>query len=135
MLGGGVITARNSQLLSGITGQLIQAAPRAQVRIIDVPPVVGAALLGLDHVHAPAAAESRLRAAYERTPVAETTPDTLKGAPWTLGRPLKQRFGVWPNRGLAGYGRRAAAFRPNSPLRTPATNAYHSARVNRWTGP
>jgi len=65
VLGGGVITARNPQLLSGITGQLTQAAPLAKVRVIDVPPVVGAALLGLDHVHAPAAAESRLRAAYE----------------------------------------------------------------------
>ena len=67
VLGGGVITARNPQLLGGITAQLAQAAPLAQVRVIDVPPVVGAALLGLDHVHAPAAAESRLRAAYERT--------------------------------------------------------------------
>ena len=65
VLGGGVITARTPQLISGITGQLTQAAPLAQVRVIDVPPVVGAALLGLDHVHAPVAAEARLRAAYE----------------------------------------------------------------------
>ena len=71
MLGGGVITARNPQLLSGVTGQLTEAAPLAQVRVIDVPPVVGAALLGLDHVHAPATAEARLRAAYERTGVGE----------------------------------------------------------------
>jgi len=34
------------------------------VRVIEVPPVVGAALLGLDHVNAPPDAESRLRAAY-----------------------------------------------------------------------
>ena len=71
VLGGGVITARNPQLLSSVTGQLTEAAPLAQVRVIDVPPVVGAALLGLDHVHAPAAAEARLRAAYERTRVGE----------------------------------------------------------------
>jgi N-acetylglucosamine kinase-like BadF-type ATPase len=71
VLGGGVITARNPQLLSGVTSQLTEAAPLARVRVIDVPPVVGAALLGLDHVHAPAAAESRLRAAYERTQVGE----------------------------------------------------------------
>jgi hypothetical protein len=32
--------------------------------VIDVPPVAGAALLGLDHVHAPPAATARLRAAY-----------------------------------------------------------------------
>jgi hypothetical protein len=65
ILGGGVITARNPLLMDGITRQLAEAAPRAQVRVIDVPPVVGAALLGLDHVHAPPAAEARLRAAYD----------------------------------------------------------------------
>jgi N-acetylglucosamine kinase-like BadF-type ATPase len=65
VLGGGVITARNPLLMDGITARLADAAPRAQVRVIDVPPVVGAALLGLDHVHAPPAAETRLRAAYE----------------------------------------------------------------------
>ncbi len=64
ILGGGVITARNPLLMAGITRQLAEAAPRAQVRVIEVPPVVGAALLGLDHVGAPPAAESRLRAAY-----------------------------------------------------------------------
>ena len=68
ILGGGVITARNPLLMDGITRQLADAAPRAQVRVIDVPPVVGAALLGLDHVHAPPAAESRLRAAYDGSP-------------------------------------------------------------------
>ena len=64
ILGGGVITARNPLLVAGITGRLAGAAPRAQVRVIEVPPVVGAALLGLDHVNAPPDAESRLRAAY-----------------------------------------------------------------------
>jgi hypothetical protein len=65
ILGGGVITARNPRLLDSITRQLVAAAPRAQVRVIDVPPVVGAALLGLDQVDAPPAAEARLRAAYD----------------------------------------------------------------------
>jgi hypothetical protein len=64
VLGGGVITARNPLLMAGITRQLAEAAPAAEVRVIDVPPVAGAALLGLDHVRAPAAAASRLRAAY-----------------------------------------------------------------------
>jgi N-acetylglucosamine kinase-like BadF-type ATPase len=64
ILGGGVITARNPLLMADITGQLAAAAPSAQVRVIEVPPVVGAALLGLDHVNAAPAAESRLRAAY-----------------------------------------------------------------------
>jgi N-acetylglucosamine kinase-like BadF-type ATPase len=65
VLGGGVITARNPLLIDGITRQLAEAAPHAKVRVIDVPPVVGAALLGLDHVQAPADAEARLRAAYQ----------------------------------------------------------------------
>jgi N-acetylglucosamine kinase-like BadF-type ATPase len=65
VLGGGVITARNPMLMDSIIRQLTEAAPRAKIRVIEVPPVVGAALLGLDHVHALPAAESRLRAAYE----------------------------------------------------------------------
>ena len=65
ILGGGIITARNPLLMDGVGRQLAEAAPRARVRIIEVPPVVGAALLGLDHVQAPPAAEARLRAAYE----------------------------------------------------------------------
>ena len=69
VLGGGVVTARNPLLMSGITRQLAAAAPAAEVRVIDVPPVAGAALLGLDHVRAPAAAASRLRAAYGIAPL------------------------------------------------------------------
>jgi N-acetylglucosamine kinase-like BadF-type ATPase len=64
ILGGGVMTARNPLLMSGITRQLTEAAPAAEVRVIDVPPVAGAALLGLDQVGVPPAAAARLRAAY-----------------------------------------------------------------------
>jgi N-acetylglucosamine kinase-like BadF-type ATPase len=64
VLGGGVITARNQPLLSGITRRLAEAAPAAEVRVIEVPPVAGAALLGLDQVNAPPAAAADLRAAY-----------------------------------------------------------------------
>jgi N-acetylglucosamine kinase-like BadF-type ATPase len=64
VLGGGIMTAGNPLLMGGITRQLTEAAPRAQIRVIDVPPVVGAALLGLDQLSAPPAAEARLRAAY-----------------------------------------------------------------------
>jgi N-acetylglucosamine kinase-like BadF-type ATPase len=65
VLGGGVMTARNPLLIDGILRQLAEAAPTATVRVIDVPPVAGAALLGLDHVNAGPAAASRLRAAYD----------------------------------------------------------------------
>jgi hypothetical protein len=65
ILGGGVMTARNAPLMDSILRQLAEAAPAAVVRVIDVPPIAGAALLGLDHVHAPAAAASRLRSSFE----------------------------------------------------------------------
>jgi N-acetylglucosamine kinase-like BadF-type ATPase len=74
ILGGGVITARNPLLMDGIMRQLAEAAPHAKARVIDVPPVVGAALLGLDHVQAPATAESRLRAAYQESPTDSAAP-------------------------------------------------------------
>jgi N-acetylglucosamine kinase-like BadF-type ATPase len=64
ILGGGVITARDPRLLDGIARRLAEAAPLAGMRVIDVPPVVGAALLALDHVQAPPAAEPRLRAQF-----------------------------------------------------------------------
>jgi N-acetylglucosamine kinase-like BadF-type ATPase len=64
ILGGGVITARDPLLINGIAERLAVAAPQSRMRIIEVPPVVGAALLALDHVQAPPEAESLLRASY-----------------------------------------------------------------------
>jgi N-acetylglucosamine kinase-like BadF-type ATPase len=62
ILGGGVITARDRHLLAGITERIAAGAPGAGLRVIDVPPVVGAALLALDHIKAAPEAETRLRA-------------------------------------------------------------------------
>jgi N-acetylglucosamine kinase-like BadF-type ATPase len=64
VLGGGLLTARDPLLTGGIEAGLAQKAPGATVRIIDVPPVAGAALLGLDRAGAGPAAEERLLAAY-----------------------------------------------------------------------
>jgi N-acetylglucosamine kinase-like BadF-type ATPase len=61
VLGGSIMAARDPLLTSAITGRLTASIPGAEVRIVDVPPVVGAALLGLDHVGAPASAAARLR--------------------------------------------------------------------------
>jgi hypothetical protein len=38
------------------------------VRVLDVPPVAGAALLGLDYVGAPTAPKLRLRGCYRPAP-------------------------------------------------------------------
>jgi N-acetylglucosamine kinase-like BadF-type ATPase len=65
VLGGGLMTARDPLLLAEITERITAAAPRASVTVVAVPPVAGAALLGLDHVGAGTEAERRLRAAYD----------------------------------------------------------------------
>jgi hypothetical protein len=63
VLGGSLMTAREPLLLGTIRDRLAVELPGADVRTVDVPPVTGAALLGLDHVGAPASAAARLRGA------------------------------------------------------------------------
>lgn len=70
VLGGGVLTAGHSVLLDRVTRLLADVAPKAVPRVVDVPPVVGAALLGLDHTAAGTAAQERLRAAFAPPPAA-----------------------------------------------------------------
>lgn len=65
VLGGGLMTARDPLLTSAVTEGIAAGAPRATVRIVDVPPVAGAALFGLDKAGLAAAAEPKLRAAYQ----------------------------------------------------------------------
>jgi N-acetylglucosamine kinase-like BadF-type ATPase len=81
VLGGSVLTARNPLLTERIAARLAAGAPGSIMRIVTVPPIAGAALLGLDHVGAPASAKARLRSAY---PAA--------GGP-TLGRADQRREG------------------------------------------
>ena len=52
VLGGSLMTARDPLLSQAISDQLAAACPAPEIRIVDVPPVAGAALLGLDHVGA-----------------------------------------------------------------------------------
>jgi N-acetylglucosamine kinase-like BadF-type ATPase len=64
VLGGGVITAGHPQLLDEIHRLLGEAAPLAEPRVVRTPPVVGAALLGLDRVDASPEARERLRDSF-----------------------------------------------------------------------
>jgi N-acetylglucosamine kinase-like BadF-type ATPase len=64
VLGGGVLTARNPLLTAELTRRFAEEAPQAVPRIVEIPPVAGAALLGLDHIGAPQAVKARLRDAY-----------------------------------------------------------------------
>jgi N-acetylglucosamine kinase-like BadF-type ATPase len=61
VLGGSVLAVRDPLLTSAIAERLGKELPGAEVRIIDAPPVLGAGLLGLDHLGAPPAAAVRLR--------------------------------------------------------------------------
>ncbi|WP_446465638.1 N-acetylglucosamine kinase [Streptomyces sp. BRA346] len=87
VLGGGVLAARHPQLDDRVRERLAERAPKAAPRLVTVPPVLGAALLGLDRTGAPPAAYARLRAHYDgawgvstqraRTGVTETDGDEM----------------------------------------------------------
>jgi N-acetylglucosamine kinase-like BadF-type ATPase len=61
VLGGGVLTARDPLLMALVEERYAELAPQAKLVVADVPPIVGAALLGLDHLGAPAEAYDRVR--------------------------------------------------------------------------
>lgn len=67
VLGGGVLAARQPLLLEAVRARLADEAPLAEPRVVTAPPVLGAALLGLDHLAAEGTgggplAQRRLRA-------------------------------------------------------------------------
>ncbi|MET9108214.1 N-acetylglucosamine kinase [Streptomyces zhihengii] len=64
VLGGSVLAARHPQLDADIAELLALKAPRAVVRVVTAPPVLGAALLGLDRTPSPPEAHARLRAHF-----------------------------------------------------------------------
>jgi N-acetylglucosamine kinase-like BadF-type ATPase len=64
VLGGGVLTAGHRLLLDSIEKRLADVAPKAVAKVVATPPVVGAALLGLDHIEADPAAHAVLRNAF-----------------------------------------------------------------------
>jgi N-acetylglucosamine kinase-like BadF-type ATPase len=63
VLGGGVLRAADDKLVARIQDGIREVAPRAEIRRLEAPPVLGAALIGLDEMKAPALAYKRLRAA------------------------------------------------------------------------
>ncbi|MEU0172670.1 BadF/BadG/BcrA/BcrD ATPase family protein [Streptomyces massasporeus] len=64
LLGGGVLAAQHPQLNDHIARLLTDRAPKAVPQVVTSRPVLGAALLGLDHVGAREAAQERVRAHY-----------------------------------------------------------------------
>ncbi|GGY30775.1 N-acetylglucosamine kinase [Streptomyces omiyaensis] len=64
VLGGSVLAARHPQLEDRIRELLAERAPKAAVRFVTAPPVLGAGLLALDEYGAGPEAAERLRARY-----------------------------------------------------------------------
>ena len=60
-LGGGVFRADDPAFVERIRAGVAACAPRARVAVLDGPPVIGAALLGLDHTRARDGAARRVR--------------------------------------------------------------------------
>jgi N-acetylglucosamine kinase-like BadF-type ATPase len=61
LLGGGFFLSGSTQLAAAVESRLAEVAPRATAHVTDSPPVVGAALLGLDALEANGEAQSRLK--------------------------------------------------------------------------
>jgi N-acetylglucosamine kinase-like BadF-type ATPase len=61
VLGGGVLRSRDPLLHDTIRARLADATPLAEITVVTDPPVVGAALLGLDALGTTPGAEGRLR--------------------------------------------------------------------------
>lgn len=62
ILSGGLVRTADAPFHDRIRVGVARTAPSATVRVLDAPPVLGAALLGLDGLGAGAGAEQRLRA-------------------------------------------------------------------------
>lgn len=63
VLGGGLFRSGDAGFLDQVHRGIIGVAPRARIRALEAPPVLGAALLGLAELRAGAAARARLTAA------------------------------------------------------------------------
>jgi hypothetical protein len=61
LLGGGLTRSGDGRLVGAVEAGLDEVAPAATVHVTSSPPIVGAALLGLDELQAGAAAQTRLR--------------------------------------------------------------------------
>ena len=61
VLGGGLMESQDHRLIGAVASGLEKVAPRASAKVTSSPPVVGAALLGLDELQAAPEAQTRAR--------------------------------------------------------------------------
>jgi N-acetylglucosamine kinase-like BadF-type ATPase len=80
VLGGGIFRNDFAAFFERIDAGVRAVAPRAEIIVLKAPPVVGAAMLGLDRIRAPKRAHSRVRAAltHERLAATLTSPNVGK---------------------------------------------------------
>jgi N-acetylglucosamine kinase-like BadF-type ATPase len=71
LLGGGLIQSGDGRLGAAVEEELRRLAPKVEVSAASSPPIVGAALLGLDELAAPPEAQRRVRAELEAAVAAE----------------------------------------------------------------
>jgi hypothetical protein len=71
LLGGGLLQSGDGKLSGAVEAELHKVAPRATVTAPSSPPIVGAALLGLDALGASAEAQARIRKELEAAVAAE----------------------------------------------------------------
>ena len=74
VLGGGVLTAGHQGLMGEITRRLAEEAPKAVARVVEAPPILGAALLGLDRIGATPGAQERLREEFRSPTIGPVPP-------------------------------------------------------------
>jgi N-acetylglucosamine kinase-like BadF-type ATPase len=68
VLGGGIFDTTDTAFHQRVETGIRRTAPRAVLVRLDAPPVLGAALIGLDAIGAPASALAALRAGFTRSP-------------------------------------------------------------------
>jgi N-acetylglucosamine kinase-like BadF-type ATPase len=65
ILGGGLMQSGYERLINGVRDGLAEVAPAATARVTSSPPIVGAALLGLDELQAGREAQARARREFD----------------------------------------------------------------------
>jgi N-acetylglucosamine kinase-like BadF-type ATPase len=79
VLGGGIFRADDPAFFDRIEAGLREVAPAVAIRRLTAPPVIGAALMGLDHLGATPAAQRRARATLTHGRLAPQTRSRRKG--------------------------------------------------------
>ena len=79
VLGGGIVRSGDARFRGRIESGILATAPAAQISMLHAPPVVGAALLGLDLLSAGPGAQRKVRGTLTQERFSETTGGNGRG--------------------------------------------------------